>query len=81
MLLKADLGERPEVVARSRRSATAVGLRADRHAVPTKGPVGPRISFLGLNVSGSKVDCMHHSRINGLLIDCKTDDIDAAAQF
>jgi hypothetical protein len=29
----------------------------------------------------SKVDCMHHSRINGLLIDCNTDDIDAAAQF
>src|SRR5271155_3826851 len=24
---------------------------------------------------------MHRSRINGLLIDCKTDDIDAAAQF
>jgi len=24
---------------------------------------------------------MHCSRINGLLIDCKTDDIDAAAQF
>ncbi len=24
---------------------------------------------------------MHHSRINGLLIDCKTDDIDAAARF
>jgi predicted enzyme related to lactoylglutathione lyase len=24
---------------------------------------------------------MHHSRINGLLIDCKTDDIDAAAEF
>ncbi|HEX4159086.1 MAG TPA: VOC family protein [Rhizomicrobium sp.] len=24
---------------------------------------------------------MHHSRINGLLIDCRTDDIDAAAQF
>jgi hypothetical protein len=24
---------------------------------------------------------MHHSRINGLLIDCKTDDIDAAAHF
>ncbi|MGH6871635.1 MAG: VOC family protein [Rhizomicrobium sp.] len=24
---------------------------------------------------------MHHSRINGLLIDCKTDDIDAASRF
>ena len=24
---------------------------------------------------------MHRSRINGLLIDCRTDDIDAAAQF
>jgi predicted enzyme related to lactoylglutathione lyase len=24
---------------------------------------------------------MHRSRINGILIDCKTDDIDAAAQF
>jgi hypothetical protein len=24
---------------------------------------------------------MHRSRINGLLIDCNTDDIDAAAQF
>jgi len=24
---------------------------------------------------------MHHSRINGLLIDCRTDDIDAAADF
>ena len=24
---------------------------------------------------------MHHSRINGLLIDCRTDDIDAAARF
>jgi hypothetical protein len=24
---------------------------------------------------------MHHSRLNGLLIDCKTDDIDAAARF
>jgi hypothetical protein len=24
---------------------------------------------------------MHRSRINGLLIDCKTDDIDAAASF
>src|SRR5690349_14977530 len=24
---------------------------------------------------------MHRSRINGLLIDCKTDDIDAAANF
>ena len=24
---------------------------------------------------------MHHSRINGLLIDCKTDDIDTAAEF
>ena len=24
---------------------------------------------------------MHHSRINGLLIDCRTDDIDAAAHF
>ena len=24
---------------------------------------------------------MHHSRINGILIDCRTDDIDAAAQF
>ena len=24
---------------------------------------------------------MHRSRINGLLIDCKTDDIDTAAQF
>jgi len=29
----------------------------------------------------SKVDRMHRSRINGLLIDCKTDDIDDAAQF
>jgi predicted enzyme related to lactoylglutathione lyase len=26
-------------------------------------------------------ESMHRSRINGLLIDCKTDDIDAAAQF
>ncbi|MGH9810208.1 MAG: VOC family protein, partial [Terriglobia bacterium] len=26
-------------------------------------------------------DIMHHSRINGLLIDCKTDDIDAASRF
>jgi Glyoxalase-like domain len=26
-------------------------------------------------------DCMHRSRINGLLIDCKTDDIDTAAEF
>jgi len=24
---------------------------------------------------------MHHSRINGILIDCKTGDIDAAARF
>ena len=24
---------------------------------------------------------MHRSRINGLLIDCKTDDVDAAARF
>jgi predicted enzyme related to lactoylglutathione lyase len=24
---------------------------------------------------------MHHSRINGLLIDCRTDDLDAAARF
>ncbi len=24
---------------------------------------------------------MHHSRINGLLIDCRTDDVDAAARF
>jgi predicted enzyme related to lactoylglutathione lyase len=29
----------------------------------------------------SKVGFMHRSRINGLLIDCKTDDIDAAAEF
>lgn len=29
----------------------------------------------------SMVNNMHRSRINGLLIDCKTDDVDAAAQF
>lgn len=27
------------------------------------------------------VNDMHRSRINGLLVDCKTDDIDSAAQF
>jgi predicted enzyme related to lactoylglutathione lyase len=29
----------------------------------------------------SEGKAMHHSRINGILIDCKTDDIDAAARF
>ncbi len=40
---------------------------------------------IGLGISqtpkSSVVDCMHRSRINGLLIDCNTDDVDAAANF
>ena len=40
-----------------------------------------RVSKSALSLSLGEEGVMHRSRINGLLIDCRTDDIDIAAHF
>src|SRR5690242_5427269 len=61
--------------------ATVASERVQRAAATSQKALSAVLTEILQYAKSSMVIRMHRSRLNGLLIDCKTDDIDAAARF